>query len=40
MKAYDTDFETDFIHSAIVSEVKDNGEISILHSTTDDYKKV
>ncbi len=40
LKAYDTDFETDFIHSAIVSEVKDNGEISILHSTTDDYKKV
>lgn len=39
LRAYDQNFETDFVHSAIVSDIGENWEISILHSTTDDYKK-
>lgn len=39
LKAYDEDYNTDFTHSAIVSDVKDDWEIQLLHSTTDDYQK-
>lgn len=39
LKAYDDDYDTDFTHSAIVSDVKDSWEIQLLHSTTDDYQK-
>ncbi len=38
LRAYDQDFDTDFIHSAIISNVNENWSINILHSTTDNYK--
>lgn len=39
LKAYDEDFDTDFIHSGIVSDIEKNWAINILHATTDDYQK-